>query len=356
MGQMDDQELIKELEQEVRELTVFHDIGKALTSTLDLSRVLETTMEQVSRLFRPDTWSLLLVDQEKKDLYFEIAVGQAAEELKKIRLKMGEGVAGWVAQHSEPVFISDAGSDTRFTPRVDHVTQMETRTIAAVPIRGSEGVLGVIEIVNVSLAAEFGQREMYLLQALADYAAIALQNARHVQRIQEMTITDDCTGLFNARHLQQAVETEVYRSQRYGYEFSLVFLDLDHFKQVNDTYGHLVGSKLLAEVGQVIKNRLRMIDRAFRYGGDEFVVLLPQTSKQAATIVVRRLRRLLEESLFLRGEELDLHMTASFGVATFPSDACTKDDLIRLADEAMYLVKNTERNNIAVANIGILDP
>lgn len=351
---MDEQKRIEELERKIRELTVFHEIGKALTSTLDLSRVLETIMEQVSTLFKPDTWSLLLVDEDKQELYFEIAVGQAAEDLRNIRLKMGEGVAGWVATHGEAVFVEDANADTRFTPRVDQVTRMQTRTIVAVPIRGSEGVLGVLEIVNTPQGLPFGEREMFLLQALADYTAIALQNARQMQRIHEMTITDDCTGLFNARYLHQVVETEVYRSRRYGYEFSLVFLDLDHFKVVNDTHGHLIGSKLLAEVGQLIKERLRMIDRAFRYGGDEFVLLLPQTPKLSAITVVRRLHRLLSDHVFLKNEGLNLSVTASFGVAAFPTDACSKDEVMRLADEAMYLVKNTERDNIAVANVGLL--
>ena len=102
-----------------------------------------------------------------------------------------------------------------------------------------------------------------------------------VEKIQELTITDDCTGLYNARHLYKTLETEVYRSARFGYEFTVVFIDLDHFKQVNDTHGHLIGSKLLTEIGYLIKAQLRLIDYAFRYGGDEFVVLLPQTGKDA---------------------------------------------------------------------------
>jgi len=346
---------IAELERTVRELTVFHEIGKALTSTLDLTRVLETIMEQISTLFKPDTWSLLLLDSKTKELHFEIAVGTAAEKLKEVRLKLGEGVAGWVAQQGESLFVADANVDTRFSPRVDQITRMETRTIAAVPIKGREAVLGVIEIINTPRALKFGQEEMFMLQALGDYAAIAIENARHVQRIHELTITDDLTKLFNSRHLHNVLEAEIYRSSRYGYEFSLVFLDLDHFKMVNDTHGHLVGSKLLAQVGQLIKDHLRMIDFAFRYGGDEFVVLLPQTGKHASMNVARRLHRLIGDAIFMREEGLNLKITASFGLASFPSDARTKNELVRLADEAMYLVKNTVRDNIAAANLGLLD-
>jgi diguanylate cyclase (GGDEF)-like protein len=353
-GQTTDQQRIAELERQISVLSVFHDIGKALTSTLDLSRVLETIMEQISALFHPDTWSLLLLDPAKQDLYFEIAVGQAAEKLKNIRLKLGEGVAGWVAQRGESVLVSDANTDQRFSPRADAVTRVETRMIAAVPIRGRDSILGVIELINPPASVQFGEREMLLLQALGDYTAIALENARHMERIHQMTITDDCTNLFNSRHLHNVLESEIYRSGRYGYKFSLVFFDLDHFKQVNDTHGHLVGSRLLAQVGQLIKDHLRMIDLAFRYGGDEFVVLLPQTDRTAAINVARRLHRLVSDAVFLREDAINLRLTASFGLACYPEDATGKDDLIRQADEAMYLVKNTVRNSIAAANVGLL--
>jgi diguanylate cyclase (GGDEF)-like protein len=175
-----------------------------------------------------------------------------------------------------------------------------------------------------------------------------------VQRIHELTLTDDCTDLYNVRHLNFVLDTEIYRSNRYQYEFSLIFIDLDHFKEVNDTHGHLVGSKLLREMAELIRGSLRLIDYAFRYGGDEFVILLPQTGKEAANVVARRLHERVNEKKFMAEEGLNLHLTPSIGLATYPVDATTKAEMIRLADEAMYLVKNTSRNNIAAANMGIL--
>ncbi|HJY88792.1 MAG TPA: GGDEF domain-containing protein, partial [Candidatus Acidoferrum sp.] len=130
--------------------------------------------------------------------------------------------------------------------------------------------------------------------------------------------------------------------------------DLDHFKMVNDTHGHLVGSRLLSEMGDALKTNCRLIDFAFRYGGDEFVILLPQTSKENAIYVAKRLHKLIRETVWLTKEGLDIKITPSVGVASYPVDSKTKEGLLHLADEAMYLVKNTNRDSVAAANLGIL--
>jgi diguanylate cyclase (GGDEF)-like protein len=336
-----------------QEVTIFHDVAKALTSSLDLDSILQTIMEKMAEYFRPDTWSLLMVDDQRDELYFAIAVGSAAEALKNVRLKVGEGIAGWVAKNGERLVVPDVLTDPRFAKRIDEMTKWETRSIICVPLRSKHRVLGVIQLVNVDMQ-NFSDREEFFLQSLCDYAAIAIENARSVEKIQELTITDDCTGLYNARHLYKTLETEVYRSARFGYEFTVLFIDLDHFKQVNDTHGHLIGSKLLAEIGYLIKAQLRLIDYAFRYGGDEFVILLPQTAKDAALVVARRLRDTLRTTLFCQEEGLNLNVRASIGVATYPHDAKTPHDVIRQADEMMYLVKNTTRDNIGIAQRGVM--
>jgi diguanylate cyclase (GGDEF)-like protein len=339
---------------ELGEVAIFHELGKALTSSLQLDQVLRTIMEKIDEFLHPDTWSMLLVDEAKQELYFELAIGKNAHTLKDIRIKMGQGIAGWVAANQQAVIVPDVSKDTRFFSQVDEKTKMETHSIVAVPVRFRDHCLGVIELINCVGVEGFGDRDLALLEALADFAAIALENARHVQRIHELTITDDCTSLYNARHLNFILETEIYRSQRYGYEFSLVFLDLDHFKTVNDTHGHLAGSKLLAEIGNVVRGNCRLIDFAFRYGGDEFVILLPQTSKESACVVARRLHRLIRETEWLNSEGLHVHITTSAGVASYPTDARTKAELLHLADEAMYLVKNSTRDSVAAANHGVL--
>jgi diguanylate cyclase (GGDEF)-like protein len=258
-----------------------------------------------------------------------------------------------VAKFGDKLIVPNVRTDKRFTKRIDDLTQMETHSIICVPLKSKLRVLGVIQLVNVEMKS-FSHEEEFFLQALCDYAAIAIENARSVEKIQELTITDDCTGLYNARHLYKTLEQEVYRSSRFGYEFSVLFIDLDHFKQVNDTHGHLIGSKLLAEIGYLIKAQLRLIDFAFRYGGDEFVVLLPQTGKDSALVVAKRLRDSMRASAFCKDEGLNLNVRASMGLATFPHDAKTPHDIIRQADEMMYMVKNSTRDNIGIAQRGMV--
>ncbi len=305
-----------------RQLTIFHDVAKALTSSLDLDSILQTIMEKMAEYFRPDTWSLLMVDEAKNELYFAIAVGTASEALKNVRLKVGEGIAGHVAKYGEKLVVPDVRADQRFAKRIDEMTQWETESIICIPLRSKLRVLGVIQLVNVNLQ-HFTDQETFFLQSLCDYAAIAIENARSVERIQELTITDDCTGLYNARHLYKTLETEVYRSARFAYEFSVLFIDLDHFKQVNDTHGHLIGSKLLAEIGYLVKAQLRLSDS-------------------------------LRSSAFCKEEGLNLNVRASIGLATYPHDAKTPHDIIRQADEMMYMVKNSTRDNIGIAQRGVV--
>src|ERR1700727_1008032 len=342
-----------QLTRQSQELTIFHDVAKALTSSLDLDSILQTIMEKMGEYFRPDTWSLLMVDEERNELYFAVAVGDAAEALKNVRLKVGEGIAGWVAKHGEQLIVPDVEADTRFAKRIDDSTKWETRSIICVPLRSKLRVVGVMQLVNVGMS-QFPEQEVFFLQSLCDYAAISIENARWVEKIQELTITDDCTGLYNARHLYKTLDTEVYRSSRFGYEFSVLFIDLDHFKSVNDTHGHLIGSKLLAEIGYLIKAQLRLIYFAFRYGGDEFVVLLPQTGKDQALVVARRLRDGLRASSFCREEGLNLNVRASIGLATYPHDARTAHDVIRQAGGMMYVVQDSSRDNIGIAQRGTL--
>jgi diguanylate cyclase (GGDEF)-like protein len=334
------------------ELKIFHDVAKALTSSLDLDTILQTIMEKMAAHFEPATWSLLMLDEASDELYYATAVGKGCENLNALQLLSGESLARWVINHAAPLVIPDVVKDERVRHTKDDDFFVEGCSAVCMPVRTGGKVLGIIQMVNIDM--QIYTRNEMLLQTLADYAAIAIENARAVQRIQELSITDDCTGLYNARHLFTTLSEEVHRSQRFGYEFSILFLDLDHFKRVNDEHGHLLGSKLLGQVGQTLRENLRLVDAAFRYGGDEFAILLPQTSKDAAVLVARRLMSVFHSRQWLAPRSVPLFLRASIGIASYPADALSPQAIVQRADEMMYQVKQGGRDNIAVAGIGIV--
>ena len=332
------------VERRNNELASMIEIGKALTSALEVHAVLETIMKQVDRLIKPKAWSLLLVDEASRELSFEIAVSPVAAQLKGITLKQGEGIAGWVAQHGVPLLIPDVRDDHRFATHFDEQLSYKTRSIIAVPMKIHEQVIGVIELINSYDELIFDDTDQSILTAIADFAAIALVNARNFDRINELVVTDDLTGLFNSRHFGQLIESEFLRAQRYQTELSLVFLDMDRLKRINDVHGHLVGSRMLSELGRLLGKNIRECDRAARYGGDEFVIILPQTGKQQALSLAGKLLELMRSTTFLSDDNQDIRLTASFGVATYPQDGNNRTELLRAADVAMYAAKDAGRN------------
>lgn len=182
-----------------------------------------------------------------------------------------------------------------------------------------------------------------VLRSCLERARLMRQNAD----LQIKTIQDDLTTAYNRRHLDASLDEELERDRRYGRTFSILFFDLDHLKEVNDKYGHLAGSRVLREVARLIQDKLRRSDRIFRYGGDEFVVTLPETGSEGAVRVAHRLRRALRSHRFLAAEGHSTHLTASFGVATFPHDGSSQEELIRVADQAMYRIKTQSRDGVA---------
>jgi diguanylate cyclase (GGDEF)-like protein len=339
-----------ELGRRTKELSFFIDSGKALTSALEFERVLGIIMERAQQLIKCQGWSLLLVGDDDDELRFAATKGKRnLARLKKVRVKMGQGVAGWVAQSGQPVIVPDVQKDRRFYKGVDQISKVKTHAVLCVPIINKRRVVGVLEMINKHRGQPFDDYDMQLLSQLVDQAAIALERAQLYQQMTDLATTDDLTKLFNFRHFDKSLDHEINRVERYGSELSLIFFDMDYFKQVNDNHGHLMGSRVLVEVAHILVKSLRNVDIISRYGGDEFVIMLPETSVKTALRITQRLQRSIMEHRFLSDDELSLQLTASFGISGFPEHAKSKKDLIRLADQAMYHAKNTGRNRICVA-------
>lgn len=331
---------------QVERLLAAIEFSKALVSAYDMETLLTAVLERIKLLLPAANWSLLLIDPQSRELYFAVTVGVDPNSVKSIRLRPGEGIAGTVAQTGKPIFIPNVDQDQRFSARVDTATGFATRSVIALPLVVRGEVIGVFEVVNVEDERFFREKYLPHLSILADYVAIAVDNVRNLQKLQARTYIDECTGFYNSRYLIFSLDHLIPQILEQGGEFSLVFLDLDNFKGVVDGYGHLRGSKVLGEVARAINSVLGPDDSLVRYGGDEFIILLPRHSKSQALELTQRLRERVNQTSFLTDEGLDIRVTASYGIATLPEDARDREELLAMADKAMFCSKGRGKDRI----------
>jgi diguanylate cyclase (GGDEF)-like protein len=255
------------------------------------------------------------------------------------------GVARWVMERGEEFVSADLGHDLRVADR-------SIATVVAFPLscRGRRvGALVGLDRVPSAHEPRLAPVVLRALRVLLEPASVALDNALLLKRAEALSVTDDLTHLYNSRYLNQVLRRETKRASRSGRPLSLLFLDLDGFKTINDTYGHLSGSRALVEAAAVIRASARETDVAARFGGDEFALVLPETGGQGALAVGERVRERIAAHRFLAGDGLDLHLTVSVGVATLPDVAASPDELVQAADAAMYRVKDRGKNGIETA-------
>jgi diguanylate cyclase (GGDEF)-like protein len=340
--------MAQQLKKTAQRLAILTDIVKTANSILEPRKVIELIMAKIQQLIPSEAWSMLMVDEEKQELTFELALGEKGKDVSSFRVKMGEGIAGWVAQTGKPTIVNDTSRDPRFARRFDSQTQFQTRSILCAPLISRGRTIGVVQVIN-RRGGKFTQADLEVLLTLVEPCAIAIENAILFQRTEQLTITDDLTKLFNSRYLNLYISREIKRCKRHGIPLSVIFLDLDGFKGVNDAYGHLAGSRTLTEVGGILVEAVRESDILARYGGDEFVVVLPETPPSGALVIAERIRKAIESHPFLKDQGLEARISASFGIASYPDHALTPEGLIQKADQAMYRVKERDKNGIEVA-------
>ncbi len=343
----------------------------AFASEMSLADNLAEILRKANE-FVPSAAGSILLDNpldkkpEKRQnlLTFVAAFGEKVTCLIGTEISAERGIAGHVYATGKSYHTADTGQDPYFFTGVDEVTEYSTESLVAIPIRIGHEVCGVLELMNRQGAKDYSADDRNLLQIFAGYISISIQNILDGRRAQELAKRDNLTGLFNDHYLHVSLDRTIQDCIEQDLDLAVIFLDLDYFKRVNDTHGHLAGSQVLREVGHLLKSHVRKTESVpARYGGDEFVLVIPDLHLEEAINLAEAIRVNIVENIFcdtvgdIHREELNLTgITCSIGVATLkrhvePNLAVAecKSTLLRLADTAMYIAKKTGRNRIAVA-------
>ncbi len=316
-----------------REMGALISVTREMVSTLDLQAVLDRTLAIVCTQIGASRGFLCVMDEERGILSATTFWGDGASE-SEVTWEVGEGIIGWVAQHQQAVVWDDVSADPRIG--AGHSLGEGARSVVAVPLKVRDKVLGVVAAVSKQAESLSGDH-LRLLTAYAAQASLALENALLYQEVKGQAATDQLTGLYNRRHFDSRFAEEMRRAKRYSHPLSLLFLDVNRLKVVNDRYGHLQGDALLRHVGNLLVRLLRITDVAARYGGDEFVALLPETSGEEACTVADRLLRDATPCPLLSGGSIPWGV--SIGVAWASAIKGYDVDLLMQADEASYRAK-----------------
>jgi diguanylate cyclase (GGDEF)-like protein len=317
-----------------------------LHESLDASQVVARALEFLPGLVDAQTWAVFIKTEQTNRLELVRAIN--ATELR---------VGPFVEIEQTPLPIARAVNEQRTIIAGSLTEHAETGLCAddqlatlCVPLVANGRLVGAVQATRKSGGADaFTQEEARVVELVCASLATALANAIDYHDATRQTLIDDLTRLYNVRYLYQTLEGEIRRARRYSSAVSVVFMDLDGFKLVNDAYGHRAGSATLTEVAQVISRSVRDSDFVARYGGDEFVLMLPETSSKRALQMAERVRMRIAAHRFKGGVGADIYLTASFGVASFPEHATQSEKLIELADAAMYEAKQREKNNVRLA-------
>ncbi len=329
--------LYENIERRMRELSILYEVGQGLISSLELDTLFDATLQRLKDSMNFVNCAILFVDEGNNELYFRSSIGYS-EEVTRMRLKMGEGLTGYAAQTGKLVYVPDVNKDSRYIKGMG-----ETQSEVTVPLEVGRKVIGVLDVESPMINA-FGEWEINMLKSVAAQLSVVIENSMLYEETRALSLTDPLTEVANRRHFNIILDAELKRSERYGRPLSLIIIDLDHFKEYNDRYGHPAGDVVLKEFTKTMIAEIRDIDFMARYGGDEFIIILPETDVLFAKLVGERIRQKIEIN------PIDPSITISLGIASFPKDSRDRESLIESADRALYIAKQLGGNRIALVD------
>ena len=335
--------LYEQLWRRVQQLDVLYDIMTDITANLDRDTVLKAIVERMIALLRVTQGMIALYDPEQNNLRIHYSVGMN-RDYAGMRIASGEGVIGRVAQTRQPLVVYDY---QQWEGRTSLFQEMPSSNVLGVPLLSGDELIGTLSAGDVNLKRVFTDDDIRLLSIFAQQATIAIKNARLFAEVQHLAITDPLMGIYNRRYFFSAATREYERARRHHHPLAVIIADLDDFKQINDRYGHPVGDRVLQEVSSVFRRELRSIDLLARYGGEEIVMLLPETECSGVITVVERLRSRLMSAI--PTERGDVRITASFGAAV--SQRIRTPDvetLITCADQALLRAKQQGKDRLVI--------
>ena len=322
-----------------------------LSTEQSYRNLLQSVLDRSAELLLAEQGSIMLLEKETDELLLEASRGSYRETVPRIRIRKGVGIAGGVAERGEPILVENIEDDPRIGKK--NQAKYKTSSFVSVPLKIGNRVVGVMNFTDKAAGALFDDVDLRFAQTCAAHAAFVLDRremCEETEKLKQQATTDNLTGLLNRGHFLNRLREELARSDRYAKTMSLLMLDLDGFKNINDRFGHAAGDRVLRIMSELMIKAARSIDIVGRYGGDEFVVLLPETDTYFAAQVAERLRADIANADTARyaSSGKASRITASIGIATYPLHGTSPEVLIEHADEALYRAKAGGRNQVVV--------
>ncbi len=339
--------LVTRIKQSTLTQTLLLDSLIRINSKMKLPEIQEDVVSAARELLNAKQVALFLAERGTDMLVAVSARGLSAEQGRALKYRVGEGKVGCVAQRRVPMMDREFELELMASrSQIDKAAYVFFDPVVCAPITFQNRLLGVLAAADVPGLSD---EDKQLLMTIAQASAIALSNAMSFEQLQDVASVDGLTKLYNIQNFRERLREEVKRAQRFQHPFSIIIFDIDHFKNYNDTHGHPMGDRLLVQFATVVKKTLRETDLLARYGGDEFIILCPETEKKQGGLAAERIRKLVNDFPFPHRETQPLGLVSiSAGVATCPEDGLQPDELIKAADESLYEAKRGGRNRIVV--------